>query len=481
MLENHLVYQKNPFENQHFFTINDTMRNRLHKYATTRLLPAYTYSPWYGESPQRRAHTVGVRSPRTYRSGFLPRHIDLTWEGFGRKKDACISFFDIETEKVSSYQYRPGEVVKGSINLIVNQNLEIRYLELVVTGKGRYSIKRSTNGLPVQGKESYLHKQTYVIGSGEVTRRSMLTPGHYQSKFCVKLPKDLPSSIRHADVKNGFSFDIVYSLKARLFDDSTAAGVARAASPRMLKVIMAKQVNFNVQRGFDLSLIPDVTTPITHTEKVYLSCNSGTAAKVTVHLERGVFLAGDDVRLQLLIQLHKSQAVKNIVCTLQEHVTLNPKQESVTFKLHQMSLQDFRDLERPNETIKRTSRDVTKTTYDVIVPTSTSILSVFSLGASQVKVTHSLSIKLRFTPVGGKLSFKIPVVIGPCAEPIYAEKSSTRKLIPIFNKPTRFPTFTQPALTPVQPHPQAESTTNVTSRYTHSCLAQCLSCCLWPR
>ena len=118
--------------------------------------------------------------------------------------------------------------------------------------------------------------------------------------------------------------------------------------------------------------------------------------------------------------------------------------------------------------------------YDVTLPTQTNLVTSFMQGCNMVRLTYTLAIEMRFAPAGGKLSFTIPLGIGPCAEPIYAEKISSRKAVPIFNRPTRFPCFSPAAPKgPLQVDRSSKSSQsiNVVTKYSNSVFARCFLCC----
>ncbi|RUS90506.1 hypothetical protein EGW08_001683, partial [Elysia chlorotica] len=305
------------------------------------------------------------------------------------RKESCVSFFDIETDKVSSYMYRPGEEVSGVVTLIIRSTMEIRFVELVVTGRGHVVFRQpegkggSMSGkLGRSTKETYLYKKTYLIGSGDEAWSSLLTPGTYTSKFRVKLPHGLPSTLRHDDVPNGMSLDVSYSLKARVCDDPgpAASGRSRASARstrshsgrQVVRILMAKQINFNVQRSFDLSTIPGAAAPFTHTEQLYMSCAHSEAAVVTVNLDRSVFLAGDDVKLLLTTSLPAGQRIREIVCSLQEHVTLDPRREPIIILLTRMLRKD------PGQLTGRSANGEAgggvKDALEVTIPTQTDLV-----------------------------------------------------------------------------------------------------------
>ena len=121
-----------------------------------------------------------------------------------------------------------------------------------------------------------------------------------------------------------------------------------------------------------------------------------------------------------------------------------------------------------------------ETSYEVTIPTQTNLVTSFLQGCNMVRLTYTLAIEIRFVPAGGKLSFTIPLGIGPCAEPIYAEKISSRKAVPIFNRPTRFPCFSpSPVKSPLQVDRSSRSSQsiNVVTKYSNSLWAKCFLCC----
>lgn len=131
-----------------------------------------------GRRATTKASPLGMATKRPHTVfGTLSRHHPSS------ENAAYISFFDIEIDKVSSYQYRPGEQVTGTINIIVRKNLEIRFVDMIVTGQGLVTTRRSSDGFPQTFRETYLQKEKCIIGSKDVPLDSVLTPGQYTSKF----------------------------------------------------------------------------------------------------------------------------------------------------------------------------------------------------------------------------------------------------------------------------------------------------------
>ncbi|XP_071103614.1 uncharacterized protein [Haliotis cracherodii] len=440
-----------------------THRRQGQKYATTKSLPPKSrQSSWMSVS-----RNGGSGNNSTYRGprGRLVHSSTAFHKHLKEKKEKSISYFDIELEKSEKYIHRPGEELNGSIQMDITKNIEIRFLELVVVGQGSVTIRKNKKGIQKTQKETYLCKRSYVIGTSDARWTSVLTPGHYVSTFKVKLPKDLPSSLHFHDTTSGFSADIGYYLKARLCDDIGSSSTRSIVSVNnAVKVLFSKRQIFSVQRAFDVHLIPNAMTPVVHDEEVILSCGPNSVANFTLSLDRAVFLAGDDIRLQISSQIPSSQKIKDITCALRQHVTLKEIGVKECYILAEICRN------APQEE-----------TLDVTIPTQTHLISSFLTGSKNLKVTYSLDVDIRMRPAGGKVSFSIPIAMGPCAEPIYAEKTASRKFVPVFNRPMRFPCFSDsqkksPALMEDRISRSSQSI-NVTTKYNNTPLSRCFLCC----
>lgn len=388
------------------------------------------------------------------------------------RKEDSITFFDIEMEKSPFYQYRPGEEILGSVHMDIQRNVEIRYVELLIEGRGTVSVVKTRQSLPSTVREMYLRKHTFLIGIGDAAWSAVLSPGHYMSKFRFCLPQNLPSSISHDDLSSGFTMDINYFIKARICDDVGSSSIRSTSSiNHLVKVLLTKKQPFYVQRPFDLNVIPSVTEPVTHTEDIYVSCAGNNRVVVTLYLERAIFLAGDDIKLQLAASIPHSQHIKFISCRLQQHLKLDKQRDMTTFTLSTVERTDPQSMSQVQGEVS----------YDVTLPTQMNLVTSFMQDCSMVRLTYTLAIEIRFSPAGGTLSFIIPLGIGPCAEPIYAEKISSRKAVPIFNRPTRFPCFSPSAQKgPLQVDRSSKSSQsiNVVTKYSNNIWAKCFLCCV---
>lgn len=468
------------------FSVDAMMKynsNHVIRYGTTRSMPEHHHRNHDHRAITNGYASTGYSSPhgkRLYSSNNqnktqTSRRLVSNNSHFKRtvleRKEDAVSFFDIEMDKSPYYQYRPGEHISGAIHLAIRRNIEIRFVELIIAGEGTITVLKPKQGLPTTVKENYLQKQTFAIGTGDSAWSSVLTPGHYVSKFRFRLPGDLPSSIKHDDLSSGFTMDINYHIKARICDDVGSSSTRSTSSTnQFVKVLLSKRQPFSVQRHFDINLIPDHSASVVHTEEIYLSCAGQNEVIVTLSLDRAVFLAGDDIKLQLAVAMPHSQRIKMISCRLEQHLKLERQTDVTTFTLS--------NVERTDPQASGQTED--EMSYDVTIPTQTNLVTSFLQGVSMVRISYTLAIDIKFVPAGGKLSFTVPLAIGPCAEPIYAEKISSRKAVPIFNRPTRFPCFSPvPGKNPLQVDRSSRSSQsiNVLTKYTNSFWGRCFMCC----
>ncbi|KAK6165316.1 hypothetical protein SNE40_022264 [Patella caerulea] len=386
-----------------------------------------------------------------------------------------VSYFDIELNHSHDYQYRPGEELAGNVVMDVSRNLEIRFLELMIIGLGNATITKS--GKLSTQRESYIYKKTCVIGSNESKYTSVLTPGKYVSNFRFRLPKDIPTTTDYSEYRSGLRLDITYFLKARLCGDPSSTSIYSGMSGgnAKFKSLLSKRRPFNVLRPFDINMLPDGNNSISHTEEVVLSCGNNSTATIQMGLDRSVFMAGDNIRLQLSATIPSKRKILEITCSLQQHVTMKSSGHRATY-----SLIELHNKNPESTAVVTTEKHMSTSSYDVILSTNTAMLSSFLFGCHMVKVTYSVKTVLKFSSSGGKLSIAIPIAIGPCAEPIYSEKSAIKKAVPVFNRSLRFPCFTptrNSSSYSLEQGSQSSRNIHVVSKYTSSSIGRCFTCC----
>lgn len=188
-------------------------------HGTTRSLPEHHHQGGHHAVPGKRIHSAHdyhhLTAPRRFQSASatLTRVAAATAEHKGNS----LSFFDIEMDKSPFYQYRPGEEISGAVHIDVRRAVEIRFVDLLIVGEGTVVVVGDKQGLASSQQEVYLSKKTFLIGTDDPRWSSVLTPGHYLSRFRFRLPKDLPSSIMHDDLSSGFALNISYCIKVSFF------------------------------------------------------------------------------------------------------------------------------------------------------------------------------------------------------------------------------------------------------------------------
>lgn len=132
-----------------------------------------------------------------------------------------------------------------------------------------------------------------------------------------------------------------YIFQTRICDEvGSSSARSTSSTNQFVKVLMSKRQPFSVQRHFDINLVPNASSPILHTEQVVLSCTGNNEAIVTMNLDRAVFLAGDDIKLQLAAIVPPSQRIKEISCKLQQHLKLDRQTDVTTFILSNVDRTD---------------------------------------------------------------------------------------------------------------------------------------------
>lgn len=170
---------------------NNVFKAKGQKYATTRHAPVNgtLFKSIRANGTLKQPHTLSRSSAPVgsgYPFGTVTRNYiagldNQSRHQQGSKKRACISFFDIETDRVSSYQYRPGEDITGKVTIMIRKTVEIKFVEMIVTGYGKLTIGKSE--FPYTTRETYLHKEKCIIGTREASMSAVLTPGRYTTQF----------------------------------------------------------------------------------------------------------------------------------------------------------------------------------------------------------------------------------------------------------------------------------------------------------
>lgn len=375
-----------------------------------------------------------------YPSGTLSRE-SVAFRRNHQAKEHLVTRFDIELDKHERHRYYPGEEISGKIMFDIRGKLEIRFIEFLITGHSSVTLSRGAHsGNTKTFRDVFLSKRNYIVGTPDGKWTSMVTPGHYVSKFKFLLPSNIPSSMKYKDELNGFGAEIVYNVKARICDDIGSSSARSTHSlNNLVKIILSRRNSFVVRRRFDIHSIPNALLPVIHQEDVTLSsCSlfSSDIANINLCLDRSCFLAGDDIQVRLEIENQYAKRIKMIEGHLQQNVTLMKPKSHFSF-----NLSTFAEKE-PKGTVITHKLQHTLSCFDFTLPTRLNILPSINPGCRLVHVSYSLRIVVHFSSCGGQLLLEVPVHIGPCSDPINLEK---RNSVPVFNRPKRFPHFS--------PHP----------------------------
>ena len=390
-------------------------------------------------------------------------------------KENLVARFDIELDQHERHRYLPGEEISGKIVFDIKGKLEIRFIEFLITGHSAVSLSKGLNsGNTKTFRDVFLNKRNYIVGTPDGKWSTVVTPGHYVSKFKFLLPSNIPSSMKYKNEPNGFGAEIVYTVKARICDEIGSSSARSTHSlNNLVKIILSRKNTFTVRRRFDIHSIPNALLPVIYQEDITLSsCSffSSDIASVNLCLDRSCFLTGDDVQVRLEIENQYAKRIKMIDGRLLQHVRLVKPKSHFTF-----SLSTFGE-KNPKGTVM-TKQHQTLACFDISMPTGVNVLPSINPGCRLFHVTYSLRIVVHFTSCGGQLLLELPIHIGPCLDPINLEK---RNSVPVFNRPKRFPHFSphpnghlQNGQTPSGP--EVRSSVHAYTKFSHK--ASSVLCC----
>ncbi|KAK3082793.1 hypothetical protein FSP39_005356 [Pinctada imbricata] len=347
------------------------------------------------------------------------------------RKEDYVTHFAVELDLHERHRYCPGEEIGGKIVFDVSGKLEIRFIEFQIIGQTLLSFARKGYHGPKSLKDTFLCKRSYVVGTPDGKWGSVVTPGHYVSKFRFRLPEGLPSSLRYKDDSNGFGTEISYKVKARICDDLGSSSIRSTHSVQnYVKILMTRQVSFTVKRPFDIHSIPMALTPVVHTEELCLSTCSFFSPDLTtfsLSLDRSCFLAGDEIKVRLQISNFTKQ-IEKIRGELQQNVTVHKPKFHLTF-----TIADFEQTDTKG-TLTRDNKQL----YELAMPTRIGVLPSINPGCRMFTISYNLQVVIHFSSCGGQLTLDVPIRIGPCTDPVNLEKKNS---VPVFNRPMRFPYF----------------------------------------
>ncbi|XP_033732301.1 arrestin domain-containing protein 4-like [Pecten maximus] len=98
----------------------------------------------------------------------------------------------LEHDIDEQYQYTPGEIVKGTINIETNGRTSIRKISINIRGEGVVAWEDQVNG-SFKANEEYINA-THIVEESRNPEPIILEKGTHQFEFEYRLPDNLPSS-----------------------------------------------------------------------------------------------------------------------------------------------------------------------------------------------------------------------------------------------------------------------------------------------
>ncbi|XP_021370847.1 uncharacterized protein LOC110461628 [Mizuhopecten yessoensis] len=352
------------------------------------------------------------------------------------RKEYYVTQFDIEFDKHERHRFLPGEELTGKIIFDVSNEMDIRFIELLIIGQTTATLVQPESGVSTTKRDVFLSKRSYIIGSPDGRWTSLVTPGHYVSNFRLQLPEGIPTSITYQDKINGFNMETTYLVKARICDDVGSSSSARSTHSmnNFVKVLVSRKQVFHVKRPFDIHSVPMAMTPVNHVEDVPITCSVFSVkepANIHMSLDRSCFLAGDDIKIHLETENRYANRIKKITCVLRQTVTVKGVRSKAQFNIANV------EEKYPEGTITKTNKS-NIIFYDIHLPTHTNFLPSVMPGCRLATIRYSLIMGVSFKTCGGKLVLDIPINLGPCTDPVRLDKTNS---VPFFNRPLRFPYF----------------------------------------
>ncbi|XP_060076173.1 uncharacterized protein LOC132555830 [Ylistrum balloti] len=351
------------------------------------------------------------------------------------RKEYYVTQFDIEFDKHERHRFLPGEELTGKIIFDISNEMDIRFIELLIIGQTTATLTQQESGVSTTKRDVFLSKRSYIIGTPDGRWTSLITPGHYVSNFRLQLPEAIPTSTTYQDKINGFNLETTYLVKARICDDVGASSARSTHSMNnFVKVLVSRKQTFQVKRPFDIHSVPMAMTPVSHVEDVPITCSVFRVrepANIHMSLDRSCFLAGDDIKIHLEMENRYANRIKKISCVLRQAVSVKGVRSKAQFNIANV------EEKYPEGTITKTNkRNIIF--YEIHLPTHTNFLPSVMPGCRLVTITYSLLMTVKFTTCGGKLTLDVPINLGPCTDPVHLDKTNS---VPLFNRPLRFPYF----------------------------------------
>ena len=379
----------------------------------------------------------------------LPPHVELVPAPRAKPKpEVAISNFKIEFDH--GEKYHPGMDIKGKVVMDVWSSVTIRYVEFVLEGKATARIFKAGSKFVQRTKtETYLHKKILLLQPANGKPSMTLSPGKYVSTFMYKLPANIPSTVRQADLGGGHVFSITYSAQANVCDFIPNSKYGRK-NDKYARVVKSIKSSFIVVPDTDYQSVPGALDPISHAEQVNLLCGclSGESTSVLVKLNHQVYTVGDIMRLHLEIYTPNPNRIGEIEAQFEQKIVIRcgsdnqvRNKRTLIRAVDTMRERKYKTETRISEHTVRKQKNhenIYKTGFKIPIPGN--IIPSLLPYSRIVDIYYFMAINISFRKLGGHLQLRIPLTITPAMDPDIHQQQSQH--IPLFNKPIiQFPHF----------------------------------------
>ncbi|XP_052831274.1 arrestin domain-containing protein 4 [Octopus bimaculoides] len=224
--------------------------------------------------------------------------------------DMSVKHFTINLEHDidEHYQYQPGEILRGSIQLSLSSPTLLRTIMISVLGEGR--VCWEDNQQQNQASEIYMDASKLIMDMKN-TEPLSLNAGPHNFPFDYQLPNNLPSSFI------GKYGNVTYVLKAIISGDRV--GETNITSEPFLIV-----------RPLPLSAALLKPTNITHHKKAWKGCTFGKIS-MDVTIKKTGLVPGEDILIDADITNRSPKVIYAIQASLLMNSTYHAQKKSISF------------------------------------------------------------------------------------------------------------------------------------------------------
>jgi len=322
-----------------------------------------------------------------------------------------IKEFKITVSDEKSFYYA-GDEINGTVDLELNQPLEMLRLFLAIQGRGKCSTGSKCN-------EEYLRIEVILFGTAPNTHgRNVTHPsGKHAYPFKFTLPESLPSS---AIEQNG-------TIKYKLLGQITYKGIAGFVS-KYWKVSSL----VDVKERIDANLPEDRMTPIMQLQKsggLFSNAKKLEKHALLISTERGVYCPTEEIKITIQYKDGQARKMGTVKAKLNKYILYNPKENKSCHSTKRI-VKEVNDSKKYNDKIHQR-------VISIEVPDKSNPTNVLK---NAVVINYIIHVKVEGYP-----EMKLPVIIGtiPFDESRALQGIVDNEAEPIEMQPSENPNFVE--------------------------------------